>query len=123
MTRYYYYIEADALIDQSTKFYWVGCGESKTGRRDCDFLKRHAADHGHYFHIGDNESAEFLRLIAHSLGLSSVNLQLVKARDLVRAFKHNVRPTLTPQALHNQHRMRFAISVDYRLSSNLYRAR
>lgn len=123
MTRYYYYIEADALIDQSTTFYWVGIGESKTGRSDSAWLKRYAADHGHYFHISDNESAQFLQNIARSLGLRSVDLKLIKARDLVRQFKQSSRPTLSPDVLHNQHRIRLNLSLDYRITSNPDNAR
>lgn len=123
MTRYYIYIEAGTIIDDTTAIYSVAIGASRTGQRDLQFLQRYAADHGHYFQLRTADVTAFVREVVKSIGRDLSMIIGVKARDFVRSLKNQTRPTLSPNALHNAHMMRFHFDLDYRISCNLNRRR
>lgn len=68
MIHYYLMIIAGKVVDDSTTFYKVGVGSSKRDKLALCKLSEFAAANGHYMHIMDNETTEFLGKIADSLG-------------------------------------------------------
>ena len=128
MTHYYYYIDTGRQIDATTKFYRVAVSSSKQGDRDYLYLLARASDCGHYFARDSADVSAFLQRIAKSLygssccdAISRLNVQMVKARDLVRAFKASVSLPLSQVALSNHNDQMNALNSCYRIFSNLSR--
>ena len=121
MTHYHLYIEAGATVDTTSRFYKVAIGSSKQAQKDYLFLVAHAVNNGHYFEMWSTKVDEFLEKCWTLSQLNRSSVIPTTARDLVRSFKTNTRPTLSSQALINRHRMMNALSVAYRIQSNLNR--
>ena len=121
MTHYYLYIEAGATVDTTSRFYKVAVGTSKQAQKDYLFLVAHAVDNGHFFEIWSTQVDAFLEKCWSLSQLDRSSVVPTTARDLVRAFKTNTRPTLSSQTLINRHRMMNALNIAYRIQSNLNR--
>lgn len=119
MTHYYRYIIAGDILDETSVFYNVGVGTSLQAQRDHAFLLDYAAKNGHFYHIVDRQTDEFIQNVKNSLLPHSVNFQLISARDLVRSLKSQQRTPLSQTQLTNCHQLRMMLDLDYRISSKL----
>lgn len=123
MTRYYIYIEAGPILDESSRFYRVAVGSSRVGQRELQFLQSYAADHHHYFQLRTLEVSQFCVRALKSIGRDCMDIIDVNARDFVRDLKNQTRPTLSANTLNNTHNQRFQLDLNYRISCNLNRLR
>ena len=73
MTHKYYYVSAGQICDENTRIYIVTLGQSLQGRRDYEFLRTYAIQHGHYFEKISIESDIFILNQSH---LKTANYQL-----------------------------------------------
>lgn len=119
MTHYHLYINAGALVDETSVVYKVGIGTSKQANQDYLFLTAYAVEHGHYFALWSNESVEFLLRIQQSVAPVELYPRLISARDLVRQFKTQLANPLDQSALHDRHKFRMQTSLNYRITSIL----
>lgn len=120
--RHYIYIEAGALIDETSRFFNVAIGTTKQATRDYLFLMAHSVSHGFYFEPVSVISDNFLEKIAQSLSFSSVlelGVQHVDARCLVRSIKANVAMPISAAQLTNADYQRLMLDKDYRFMSEL----
>ena len=67
MVHYHYYIIAGAQCDESTRILKVAVGTSQQSQRDYVFLHAYALQHGHFFHIVDQPTVEFIDKVRRSL--------------------------------------------------------
>lgn len=121
MVHYHYYIIAGAQCDESTRILKVAVGTSQQSQRDYVFLHAYALQHGHYFHIVDQPTVDFVDKVRRSLVEYNIQVGYLSCRDLVREFKTMVPKTLDAVLLHQQHTSRKVLSLNYRVSSNLAR--
>lgn len=121
MTRYYYYVVAGRQCDQTTKLFKVAIGTNKQSQRDYAFLLANALEHGHYFEVVSRESDEFIRRLRLSLADYDVQMEWLSCRDLSALLRSVATSPLQPSALHGAHQQRKALSLNYRISSNLAR--
>ena len=121
MTRYYYYVVAGRQCDQTTQIFKVAVGTNKQSQRDYAFLLANAQQHGHYFEVVSRESDEFIRRLRLSLAKYDVQLEWLSCRDLSALLRSVSTSPLQPSALHGAHLQRKALSLNYRISSNLAR--
>lgn len=119
MTHYHYYIAAGRVIDETTRIYKVGIGQSRQGKRDYNALRALAEAHNHYFHIIDQKSDDFVLKVIHSIPGRTLSPMLVSPRDLKKALASAEEIPLAHGTLHNQHRMRLTLDLSYRVSSAL----
>lgn len=91
MTRKYLLIVANTCLSLSSKYYIVSVSDSRRGIIDRHFLEEFARLQGHFFHIMDCETSEFLGKIAESFAMQVYDLPLlyIKARFLVRYIKEH----------------------------------
>lgn len=123
MTRYYDYIMAGAVVDSTAKIYKVALGDSAQGRRDYLFLTAYSVQHGHYFELHSQRSADFIYRLRKSPDLADVDITHVTGRDLVRHFKGAALPSLSCAQLASSAYMLRTLNVNYRIISNLNRRR
>ena len=123
MTHYYYYVEAGAVVDSTTTVYQVAVSQSKQGDRDYLFLLSYSVTHGHYFAVRSLESSKFIADLkdAYKGILLEPVVTSIKARDLVRNFKNQLRQPLNPASLSTNHHQRNLLDLNYRIFSNLNR--
>ena len=121
MVHYHYYIIAGAQCDESTRILKVAIGTSQQSQRDYVFLHAYALQHGHFFHIIDQPTVEFVDKVRRSLIEFNTQVEYISCRDLVREFKSQVTKPLDAVLLHQQHTSRNVLSLNYRVSSNLAR--
>lgn len=121
MTHYYYYVVAGRECDQTTQMFKVAVGTSKQSQRDYAFLLANAQQHGYYFEAVSRESDEFIRRLRLSLAEFNVQLEWLSCRDLSALLRSVSTSPLQPAALHGAHLQRKALSLNYRISSNLAR--
>lgn len=119
MTHYHYYIAAGRVIDETTRIYKVGIGQSRQGKRDYNALKALAEAHNHYFHIIDHNSDDFVWKVIHSIPGRTLSPMLVSPRDLKKSLASAEEIPLAHGTLHNQHRMQLTLNLSYRVSSAL----
>lgn len=119
MTHYYLYIESGDILDNTSRFYYVGVGTTVQSQRDYNYLLNYAEKHGHFFALISRATDEFLAKVKNSLYPSSVNIQRISARDFVRHIKSDTRPALPGEQLANIHHLRMQMNLDYRISSRL----
>ena len=119
MTHYHYYITAGRVIDETTRIYKVGIGQSRQGKRDYNALRALAEAHNHYFHIIDQESDDFILKVMQSIPGRTISPMLVSPRDLIKALASAEEIPLAHGTLKNQHRMRLTLDLSYRVSSAL----
>ena len=122
MTRFYLFIDAGKMVDESTAFYRVGIGTSKRDVSCFRQLARIATAKGSYFHRWDNSTSDFLtRCIesvyggANALVVAS-HLIPIKCRELVKVLegRQNAKP-LQDAVKQASHLLRFQ-SLNYRLA-------
>lgn len=116
MTRYHYYINAGRTIDQNSIFYKIAVGTSQQCQRDFSFLKKYAADHGHYFEIVSANSSDFFVKALKSIEKKPSCIRFMPVRDLVRSLRQSTDVPLSQDALHNQHQLNVQINLEYRIS-------
>lgn len=128
MTHYHLLIVAGRSIDDSTQFYKVAVGTSRQADRDYLYLVAFCANHNYYFHLWDAGTADFFERICRSLdpshdGLSIVRqrLQVVRARDIVRAFKRCERPFVQLKGIDAKSALLAALDTNYRVFRNISR--
>ena len=119
MTRYHYYIAAGSVIDETTRIYKVGIGESRQGKRDYDALRALADANNHYFHIIDQNSSDFVWKVRHSISGHTLSPVLISPRDLKKALSSAEDIPLAHGTLHNRHKMRLTLDLSYRVSCAL----
>lgn len=120
--RHYIYIEAGALIDETSRFFNVAIGTTKQATRDYLFLMAHSVSHGFFFEPVSVITDNFLEKIARSLSFNSVlelGVQHVDARCLVRSLKAQIAMPLSPAQLTNGDYQRLMLNEDYRFMSEL----
>ena len=93
MNRYYLFIDADKMVDESTAYYKVAIGESKREISRFRSLLKIAQERGAYFHKWDGGTTEFLQKClasvygsANSLVIAS-HLIPIKAGDLLKVYE------------------------------------
>lgn len=121
MTHYYYYVQAGTIVDKSTRIYKVAVGTSSQAQRDYLSLVARSVDFGDFFKIADHNTSEFINRLSQSVDGETLPIQLIKARDLVRAFKAGEAIPLSDIALHQAHQFRNIMDTGYRIMSNLNR--
>ena len=119
MTHYHLYIQAGAVVDETSVVYKVGIGTSKQANQDYLFLTAYAVEHGHYFTLWSNESVEFYLRVQQSVAPIELYPKAISSRDLVRQFKTQLANPLDQSALHGRHKFRMQTSLNYRISSIL----
>lgn len=119
MTHYHYYISAGSVIDETTRIYKVGIGQSRQGKRDYNALKALAEAHNHYFHIIDQDSDDFVSKVIHSISGHTLSPMMVSSKELRKALASAEDIPLSHGTLQNQHRMRLTLNLEYRVSSVL----
>lgn len=101
MVHYYLLIIAGKVVDDSTTFYKVGVGNSKRDKLALSKLESFAAANGHFLHVIDNETSEFLGKIAESLGKKVYELptSAVRVRCMCGiALQSNAAPAPPPHS-------------------------
>lgn len=128
MTHFWYLICAGREIDETTKFFRVGVSTSQQGDRDFLFLTAFAESHDYFFYKDSAAVSDFVMKCIKSLTLDggkpdfvSNKIQLVKARDLVRAIKASEALPLSQAQLSNFNHQAHFLSLNYRFFSNLNR--
>lgn len=119
MTHYHLYIECGNVIDDTSRFYRVGVGQSKQGTRDYLYLVAYAVQHGHYFHLWDNPTDDFYRHIRNTAENFNADFLVIPARQLVRHLKANTRPSESTNTLINRARQQRALNVAYRVTGKI----
>lgn len=122
MTRFYLFIDAGKVVDESTAFYRVGIGTSKRDVTCFRQLARIATTRGSYFHRWDNSTSDFLtRCIESVYGGSNAlvvasHLIPIKCRELVKVLegRQGAKP-LQDAVKQASHLLRFQ-SLNYRLA-------
>ena len=122
MTRFYLFIDAGKMVDESTAFYRVGIGTSKRDVSCFRQLARIATAKGSYFHRWDNTTSDFLtRCIGSVYGGTNAlvvasHLIPIKCRELVKVLegRQNAKP-LQDAVKQASHLLRFQ-SLNYRLA-------
>lgn len=117
MTHYHYYIESGQVIDETTRVFKVGIGTTRQADRDFLFLVSYAMNHGHYFHICDSVSSEFVLKLIGACREDGVLLVVenVTARVLVRSLKKQERVPLDVDTLRNDHHAKMFLDSNYRI--------
>lgn len=117
MTHYHYYIESGQVIDETTRVFKVGIGTTRQADRDYLFLVSYAMSHGHFFHICDSESSEFVLKLIGACREDGVLLTVenVTARVLVRSLKNQERIPLDVDTLKNNHHAKMFLDSNYRI--------
>lgn len=87
MTHYYLYIMCGATLDEDTRFYKVGIGESSSQSRVYAYLESYAMVHGHFFVLWDNDAVDFLTKCLDSINGTLSQVIIVNGADLVWSFK------------------------------------
>lgn len=115
MKHAYLLIEADDVLDTSSKFFKVWVPSSQQGLRDFLCLVAYAADNNFYFVSWSSEAADFLSRVAESVGYTLASLPLVQsdARNLVRAIKARTHISAAPHVVRNCDYVRRAIDDNY----------
>lgn len=128
MTHYWYLICAGQEIDETTKFFRVGVTQSHQGDRDFLFLTAFAESHNYFFHMDSLAVSDYVMKCVKSLTLDggkpdfvTNKIQVVKARDLVRAIKASEALPLSQAQLANFNHEAHFLSLNYRIFSNLNR--
>lgn len=116
MTHFYYYIAAGSVIDDSAQFFHVKVHPTYQGDRDLLYLIGYAMSHGHYFEQRTFETSEFFNRCKDSVNFPASRVQLVDARDLVRAFKKAEKVPLSSQALSAGHHQLDLLNTAYHSS-------
>lgn len=128
MTHFWYLICAGQEIDETTRFFCVGVSQSQQGIRDFLFLTAFAESHN-YFFAKDCVAVSYyvmkcvksLTLDGEKPGFVTNKIQMVKARDLVRAIKASEALPLSRAQLANFNHQAHFLSLNYRIFSNLNR--
>ena len=117
MTHYHYYIESGQVIDETTRVFKVGIGTTRQADRDFLFLISYAMNHGHYFHICDSVSSEFVLKLIGACREDGMLLTVenVTARVLVRSLKKQERVPLDVDTLRNDHHAKMFLDSNYRI--------
>lgn len=117
MTHYHYYIECGQVIDATTRIFKVGIGTTRQADRDFLYLVSYAMSHGHYFHICDSVSSEFVLKLIGACREDGVLLTVenVTARVLVRSLKKQERVPLDVDTLRNDHHAKMFLDSNYRI--------
>ena len=117
MTHFHFYIECGQVIDETTRIFKVGIGTTRQADRDYLFLVSYAMSHGHYFHICDRESSEFVLKLIGAYREDDVQLAVenVTARVLVRSLKNQERIPLDVETLKNDHHAKMFLDSNYRI--------
>ena len=123
MTHYYYYIVAGKECDENTRIFSVTIGQGKQAKRDFLTLTALSVDYGHFFEIRSESSSEFVMRLLESLKPYNVSIQRITARQCVKFLRSCEAVPLNPDCLHAAHQQRNALSLDYRIYSNIHRGR
>lgn len=122
MTRFYLFIDAGKVVDESTAFYRVGIGTSKRDVSCFRQLARIATAKGSYFHRWDSSTSDFLtRCIESVYGGSNAlvvasHLIPINCRELVKVLEgRQVAVPLQDAVRQASHLLRFQ-SLNYRLA-------
>ena len=121
MTHKYYYVSAGKVCDANTCIYSIMIGESLQGRRDHDFLRSYAIQHGHYFAPVSNESDIFIDNLVDSLAEFDIKRRHLSGRDLVKLLRHGVDCAVDNRQLQTADYQLKMLDTSYRIISNLNR--
>lgn len=122
MTHYYIYIQSNGnQVNELTRIFIVGVGTSEQATRDFLYLTAKAVDDSDYFEKRGLDSSDFMRRVIVEHSLPDYAIQKISARDLVRHFKANTAPKLSPSSLANAHHQRMVLDSNYRIFTNLTR--
>lgn len=113
MTHYFLYIKAGVILNEDTRFYKVGIGESEVGVRLHAWLEAYAAEHGHMFCRWSLKSAEFYSKCIESIGHNAQRIQAVAAADLKKILRTGCEDPECYYAIVNRHKMMMAIDPHY----------
>ena len=86
MTHFYLYISCGTSLDENSRFYKVGIGESSRQSRVYDFLESYALEHGHYFVLWDNNAIDFLKRCLDSVNGTLSQVTTMSGDELRKAF-------------------------------------
>lgn len=113
MTHYFLYIKAGMILNEDTRFYKVGIGESNQGMRLHAWLEAYAAEHGHMFCRWSQDAAEFYSRCIESIGHNAQLISTITAHDLKRALQTGCEDPGCYEAIMNRHKMMMAIDPHY----------
>lgn len=113
MTRNYLYIVAGKAVDQNSKFFMVGIGESVKMRKHQAWLEAYAFEHGHFFVKWTHDAVEFCRKCLESVGWKMDVVQMIKAPDLVKFLGKGEKAPIFLQSAMNRHRLLMKIDSSY----------
>lgn len=113
MTHYFLYIKAGVVLNEDTRFYKVGIGESKQGIRLQAWLEAYAAEHGHMFCRWSHDSWGFYSKCLISIGPNAQELQAITAAELKKVLRTGCEDPASYDAIMNRHKMMMAIDPHY----------
>lgn len=113
MTHYFLYIKAGVILNEDTRFYKVGIGESEVGVRLHAWLEAYAAEHGHMFCRWSLESAEFYSKCIESIGHNAQLIRAIPGSDLKKELRTGCDDPECYYAILNRHKMMMAIDPHY----------
>lgn len=126
MVRFYYFINAGKVVDNSTTFYKVAIGSSSQCQRDFSFLVEFCRQHQCWLAQVSSDSKDFLARVALSISedqqrnpLLGLPLVPIKIRDLVRFLKTGARVPCHLSSLLNRGRFRSLLDLNYRIFKSL----
>lgn len=124
MVHYWNLICAGAQIDETTKFFRVAIGTTKQADRDFLFLTAFATSHGYFFEKDCPQVSEFTKKCLLSCSdlpdgaeLVPNKIQLVSARNLVRALKAAEALPMSQNQIANFNHVAHFLSLNYRVFS------
>lgn len=113
MTHYFLYIKAGAVLNEDTRFYKVGIGESKEGMLIYAWLEAYAAEHGHMFCRWSHDAVEFYSKCIESIGHNAQLIKSIPAADLKKVLRTGCEDPACYEAIMNRHKMMMALDPHY----------
>ena len=118
MTHRHLLIQAGAMVDDTSRFFFIWIGEGKRANSVFRRIADHAAANGYYFGRYYREVEEFLHRVEDSLG-HPVAPRNISGENYLRNIRSSSAQPLSSETLHNAHRTRIVLDVDYRVSCYL----
>lgn len=113
MTHFYLYITANTTIDNDSRFFMVGIGESERMQKHRAWLEAFAYEHGHFFVKWTSDAVDFCRKCLESVGLKMDAVRAVKAPDLVKFLGYGEKAPVFVQSAINRHHVLMQIDSNY----------
>ena len=118
MKAYYIYVQAETIMDGTTRMYKIGIGSSAADSKLCAQLAGFAAHHGHWFEKWSQATADFVLKVRRHYP-DALPIMYAKPRALLASLRDGNELPIPDTLLHNHHHLLFSLSCDYRSSSSV----